>query len=142
MAAPTAVDLWRRVLLRIPTVFGRLALVASTRESEDRYEHPVLSAALTPEEVSRTLRNSHYQVFAQWLALSLEEQKADLDEFLREFGAPRHAARYQELIPPAARDVERQLYLTDLETVLELLRFESGGAWPTPEPSPRRSPGR
>jgi hypothetical protein len=29
--------------------------------------------------------------------------------------------------------VERQLYLTDLETLLELLRFEHGGAYSVPE---------
>jgi hypothetical protein len=31
---------------------------------------------------------------------------------------------YRNLMPPTARDVERQLYLTDLETLLGLLEID------------------
>ncbi len=65
--------------------------------------------------------------------MSLEEQKDDLDGFLREGNASRQAVRYRDLAPPSARDVERQLYLTDLETLLELLRFEDGDVSPIRE---------
>jgi hypothetical protein len=52
---------------------------------------------------------------------------------LRIAGNPLHSLRYRHLTPPTAREVERQLYLTDLETLLELSRFEPGGASSIPE---------
>ena len=97
-------------------------------ESTGRYVHPTFSAALGAEEADRTLRHSHHQVFSQWLAFSLAEQKEDLGEFLDVPGAGERLAAYRDLPPATAHEVERQLYLTDLETVLELLHVERGGA--------------
>jgi len=129
-----AAELWRRTLSRIPTVFGRLAYLAALRGgSSGRYEHPVLSDAIGAADADRTLRHSHHQVFAHWLTLTLEEQKDDLDAFFRGGQGPRDPSRYRELAPPGVRDVERQLYITDLETLLELLKYERGGASPAPE---------
>jgi hypothetical protein len=109
--------------LEIPTLFGRLVLLSSLRDpATGEYSHPSLARLWDPEEVDRTIRVSHQQVFQQWLGFRLAEQKADLDEYLNEAGGPRHALAYRHLPPNAARDVERQLYLTDLETLLELLR--------------------
>jgi hypothetical protein len=88
---------------------------------------------LGAEDTDRTLCNSHHQVFSQWLDYGLGEQKADLDEYLRAGGGPRYALNYRHLAPATAREVERQLYLTDLETLLELLRFERAGAFVIPE---------
>lgn len=126
--------LWRKTLSQVPTVFGRLALLASLRNTTTgRYSHEDLLRILGPEETDRALCNSHHQVFSEWLKYSLAEQKADLDDYLNIAGRPRHALDYRHLIPPTARDVERQLYLTDLETLLELLRYEHGDAFSIPE---------
>lgn len=54
----------------------------------------------------------------------MAEQKSDLDEYLRAPGSSRYATHYRNLVPPTARDVERQLYLTDLETLMGLLEVE------------------
>ena len=127
-----AAEMWRRTLLRVPTLFGRLVYVAALRvPASDRYEHPSLTGPLGTAEADRVLRGSHYQVFAEWLELSLEEQKTDLEEFLRDRGAEEQALRYRELPPAAARDVERQLFVTDLETLFALRGFERG---PVPQP--------
>lgn len=124
---PSPGDVWRRILSDAPTAFGRLVLAASLRDAETgRYAHPNLSA-LDADDADRMLRNGHQQVFQQWLGFSLAEQKADLGEYLGTVGGPRYALPYRSLVPPTAREVERQLYLTDLETLLELLRYESGG---------------
>ncbi|MBZ5582296.1 MAG: hypothetical protein LAQ30_08855 [Acidobacteriia bacterium] len=128
-----AAELWRETLARIPTLFGRLVYLAALRDAGGGYAHPALSHMLGRENADRTLRHSHHQIFAQWLALGLEEQKSDLGDFLHEFHAPREALHYRELVPAGARDAERQLYLTDLETLLELLKFEHGGVSPAPE---------
>jgi hypothetical protein len=125
--------LWRNTLLQVPTVFGRLAFLASLRDpATGRYSHEALLRLLGPEDTDRSLCNSHHQVFSEWLRFSLAEQKADLDYYLSTGGSSRKALDYHHLVPPTARDVERQLYLTDLETLLELLKYEHGDAFSIP----------
>jgi hypothetical protein len=127
--------LWRSTLSQVPTVFGRLAFLASLRDTKTgRYSHETLRRSLGPEETDRCLCNSHHQVFSEWLRFSLAEQKADLDDYLSPAGSSRKLLDYRHLVPPTARDVERQLYLTDLETLLELLKYEHAGAFSFPAP--------
>jgi len=90
------------------------------------------------EITDRTLCHSHYEIFGGWLSLSLERQKADLDEYLIANGAPAELSAYRGLAPVTAHQVEQQLYLTDLETLLELVRFEHGEASGDRTTSPRR----
>jgi hypothetical protein len=90
----------------------------------------MVSAALGAEEADRTLRRSHHQVFSQWLCFSLVDQKEDLAEFLGEPAAREQFTAYRNLPPVGAHEVERQLYLTDLETLLELLHVERIGVSP------------
>ena len=132
MRTPAAM-IWRKTLSQVPTVFGRLAFLASLRNTATgRYSHEELVRILGPEATDRALCNSHHQVFSEWLKFSLAEQKADLDDYLSTGGRSRAAFHYRHLVPPTARDVERQLYLTDLETLLELLKFEHGDAFSIP----------
>ena len=129
----SAGKIWRDTLKGIPTAFGRLVYLASLRDSTSGYYcEPGLAALIGPEGADRSIRHSHHQVFSEWLGFSLSEQKSDLDEYLHAAGSPRDAPHYRNLVPPTARDVERQLYLTDLETLLELLRYEHGGAFSIP----------
>jgi hypothetical protein len=115
---------WRQVLDRIPTAFGKLVFMASLWDSQTgAYYHSDLCELMGREDADRTLCLSHHQIFSQWLGFSLAEQKADLERYLDSSGGPRFALAYRNLAPPTARDVERQLYITDLETLLELLRF-------------------
>ena len=81
----------------------------------------------------RTLCHSHHEVFSEWLNCTLAQQKADLDEYMSATSAQLDLASYRDLAPATAHQVERQLYLTDLETLLELLRFEHGGVYSVPE---------
>ena len=121
-------DLWRRTLSPIPTLFGRLRYIAGLRDPQTgRYAHPTLSRAIGADDADRTLRRGHYQVFGEWLGLSLEEQKTDLEEFLNGNSPTAGPLGYRELAPPGAHEVERQLYFTDLETILELLDAGRGG---------------
>lgn len=138
-AAP---DLWRRTLSQIPSVFGRLVYLCSLRDSNSGgYQHYGLSQAFGEDEADRVLRHSHEQAFAEWLCFTLELQKADLDLYLSGLNGNRRTildtwirlVPYRNLIPSAAREVERQLYLADLETILELLKNEYGVASPDPD---------
>lgn len=108
--------------------------MASLRDSTSGYYSE--PGVVGTEGNDRAIRHSHHQVFSEWLAYSLAEQKAELDDFLREQGhVPGQpfdwsaALPYRSVIPPAAREVERQLYLADLETLLELLQAEHAVAF-------------
>jgi hypothetical protein len=118
-----AVELWKRTLSQIPTRFGRLVFVSSLRDSVGRYLYPPLIEAMGCEITDRTLASSHYTVFSEWIASSLADQKADLDAYLKSHREAGGVDCYRELIPAGAHEVERQLYLTDLETLLTATRF-------------------
>jgi len=103
-----------------------------------RYSHPALVETVGREIADRTLCHHHHQIFSEWIALTLSDQKADLDEYLRMSGIPVHELPYRDLPPLTAHEVERQLYLTDFEVLLQLLSFDRGGAFDLPESLPRR----
>jgi hypothetical protein len=124
---------WRRSLAQISTLFGRLAFLASLKSSVSaRYENRELAAVLGPDEADRTLSYHHQLIFSQWIAATLDEQQRDLCEYLRTNGSWNQVLRYREFIPKAARNVERQLYLTDLEIVLDLLKAGRAAAYAMP----------
>jgi len=136
-----AADLWRNTLSQIPTLFGRLVYLSSLRDSNSgTYEHYGLAQVFGSKEADRTLRQSHAQAFTSWLNLNLEQQKADLEDYLAGLEEDVDAilanwirlAPYRNVIPARAREVERQLYLTDIEVVLELLKFDHDVASPDP----------
>ena len=85
------------------------------------------------EITDRTLCHSHHEIFSLWLGFTLAQQKADLDEYLMASKAPLDLAAYRDIVPATAHQVERQLYLADLETLQDLLRFAHGGAYSAPE---------
>jgi len=135
-----AVELWRQTLSQIPTVFGRLVYLASLRDhATGRYRHEALSRIQGPDEADRTLCHSHQQIFSQWIASSLSDQKRDLDRYVMETGGRIQSLwERRDVVPPMARDVERQLYLADFETLLGLLEFDHGAASANRGAAPRR----
>jgi len=137
-AAP---DLWARTLSQVPTLFGRLAYLASLRDANSgRYQHFGLAQVYSDEEADQALRSSHARVFADWLNYPLTRQKADLEEYLLSIEGDRRTlletwaalSPYRNLIPAEATAAERELFLSDLELILQLLRSELSPSAPNP----------
>jgi hypothetical protein len=137
-----ASDLWRNTLSQIPSVFGRLVYLSSLRNSNSgKYEHHGLALVFGEEEADGSLRSSHDQAFSEWLSFTIEQQKADLDLYLAALLENKSViletwlrlAPYRNLVPSAIPAVERKLYLTEFETLLELLKNEYGVAVPDPD---------
>lgn len=141
-----ACNLWRNTLSQIPSLFGRLVYIASLRNANNgRYEHHGLSLVFGEEEANHALKKSHVQAFREWLTFNLEQQVADVELYLSGLEEDRASvlkqwlrlAPYRNLVPSAAKHVERRLYVADLTTVLEVLKNASAGAAPDPGASPR-----
>jgi len=132
-----ASDLWRHTLSQIPTTFGRLVFLSTLRDSNTGvYAHYGFAQRVGDEAADEALRQSHWQCFSEWLAFSLEEQKADLDLYLSGIDSDKktiletwiRTKPYRNLIPAPALEVEQRLYNSDLETLLELLTVVHGVA--------------
>ncbi len=135
-------DLWRNTLSQIPSVFGRLVYLSSLCDpNTGRYQHYGLAQVFGEEEADRALRESHEQTFRTWLSFNLEQQRADLERYLDGLNGDRRTilqtwsrmAPYRNLAPASVSQVERRLYLTDLEAILDLLRSECGASCPDPD---------
>lgn len=137
-----AADLWKQTLSQIPSQFGRLAYLAGLRDpNSGRYLHHGLSAVFGEESANDALRASHEEAFTRWLDFGLEQQREDLDLYFSSLEASRtqvlatwwRLKPYASLPPDSIKSVERQLFLTDLETLLTLMRLEHGVASPDPD---------
>ena len=126
-------DLWRRTLAQIPTLFGKIVYLSGLRDANSGdYVHFGLSQRYSTEEANRILRESHERAFGEWLNSPLEQQRDDLEEYLRTLEDDRETilrtwltlAPYNNLIPINTREAERLLYISDLELILDVLRNE------------------
>jgi len=134
-------DVWARTLDRIATQFGKLVYLADLRnDNSGRYQHFGLAQLYGEDECNRVLRSSHEKVFGEWLGLTLERQRADLESYLDGLDDDRRTilqtwgtlAPYRKLPPEAAGEAEQLLFRSDLEIILELLRRESSSSHPRP----------
>ncbi len=133
---------WRRTLSGISTILGRLAYLATLRNANTGiYEHFGLAERIGTGETDRIIRKSHLETFHQWLCFSLERQKEELESYFQELSGDQreilsnwlYLGPYAAWVPAESRDVERKLFYSDLEMILELIRNESGVASRDPD---------
>ena len=133
---------WRRTVGGINTVLGRLAYLSSLRNvNTGAYEHFGLAERVGAGDVDRLIRRSHLEAFQEWLCFTLERQKEELEAYFSGLDGDRREVLsnwlvlgpYATWVPSESRDVERQLFYSDFEMVLELIRNESGVASRDPD---------
>ena len=126
-------DVWERTLAQISSTFGKIAYLTSLRnENSGRYQHFGLAQIYSEDEADLVLRQSHEEVFREWLNYLLEPQVRDVEKYLDSIEDERETVLetwltlepYRRLLPAAASEAERDLYVTDLQLVLDLLRNE------------------
>ncbi|HEY6341640.1 MAG TPA: hypothetical protein VIY49_09125 [Bryobacteraceae bacterium] len=130
-----AADLFRNTLLRIPTVFQRLAYLASLRDPDSGiYSHHGLVSLYGQTETRKALSQSHKGAFQDWLSLSLAEKTEDVRRYLTGHTVAgvldhwRKAAMHGRFLPKVVHDGEKELFLHEFEILLEILTdsFENG----------------
>ena len=135
LAKSASEDLSRHTLSRIPTVFGKLAYLASLRDSSSgSYRHHGLSASFGREDAAAALRDSHQAVFLEWLNTTLSDKYEDLRRYVASLDAPSsetvgqwlQSKVYRTCVPASASAAEKEYFLTDLEALL--LAFSYAGA--------------
>lgn len=129
-------DLWKHTLSQIPSTYSRLVYLASLRDANSGvYRHHGLSAAFGREESLGALRKSHEDTFRVWLSLPLSDKSADLiTHFQNVQENPRQvvtylarATPYLSQLPDSASPAQRRQFKMEMETLLELIKNDSGG---------------
>ncbi len=125
----------REALSNIPSLLERLIFIASLRDpATGSYKERVLALKFGEDAVERVLSEEHIDTFGTWLCLTLEQLTMQLELHLSSREAPlravlnewMHRKPYERLIPAGATDAQRDLFLTDMETILRTLARKAG----------------
>jgi hypothetical protein len=124
-----------------PSIFGQLMEVSRLRHEDKRYYHP-LSSQHGVAEVDAILRRVHREIFREWLLLSLRQQEEDLTIFLRGLDDDRASADglsalCPSLLPERHLLPERELFLSDMRVVIDLIYGEAPEAQADGAPASR-----
>jgi hypothetical protein len=132
-----AAELWSRTLFQIPCVFGRLVYISSLRDpNSGAYRHYGFSQRFSESVADKTIGRSHLNVFMDWLCFSLEQQKADLETYFETVEGDKETILvnwrtwppHMNWIPAQSRTVDRELFRSDLEIVLDLITRDFAAA--------------
>jgi len=127
---PVLEDVWTKTLRGVPSEFGKLVYLASIRDPNSGiYHHYGLEQLYSQEQCHEALHRSHVEVLYRWLEKSLEEQKEDLEYYLRgvEGQLPDILQNWEVMqpylgYPPAGiNEAARLWFLSDLRIILALL---------------------
>jgi hypothetical protein len=130
-------DLWQKTLLQIPTLAGRLVYSSQLRDATTgKYHHHGLEVIYGEEEAQKALRQSHKQLFTEWLALGLEAKSKDLEVYLLSLQQPivtvlslwERLESWKGWVPYSYSTPERAHFKSDLEVVMRVIKLKYGVA--------------
>src|SRR5437899_9269888 len=76
-------DLWKHTLSRIPSIYGRLAYLASVRDpNSGTYRHHGLAVSFGRDQSVQALKSTHEEVFREWSNLSMPQKIDDLMSYI------------------------------------------------------------
>jgi len=113
----------------LPSLLAQLAYLAQLRDpNTGAYSYPAVTDRWRMQEAHRVLERLHTQTFRRWLKMNLEGQKADLDLYLSGLPCSRPTVvrtwvqieSYRCFVPASASPPERELFVSDMETLLRL----------------------
>jgi len=109
--------------------FPRLVYLASLKDASTKlYAHERLAAAYGAEPVGESLAKCHDELFERFLEMPLAQQEEELRLFVATLpegakdGIRLCQGRIEEWIPPAAPDYLKELFRSNLNALLGLLR--------------------
>jgi excisionase family DNA binding protein len=111
----------------LPSVLAQLAYLAQLRDPNTGvYSYPGITDHT--QEAHRVLERLHTQSFRRWLKLNLEGQKADFDLYVSSLQCSRQTVvrawiqieSYRCFVPASASPPERELFFSDMRTLLHL----------------------
>lgn len=121
------------LLWQLPTIFGRLILLASAWDAgSKRYHHSVIERAFPPQITHDAFQRLHEEIFQQWMRLTDSQRKGDLARYM-DSGKLSESAMvevwinsemYKDLFPPDASFVDRQAFVRVLAILLIRLAGE------------------
>jgi hypothetical protein len=132
--------LWIRDFSQIATYYGRLVYLAGLRNPDNgRYEHFGTPGSATSAMASRNFKRIHETQFREWIGLTLERKKADIELYIASLDQGERGLLvdawlrlfpYKNLVPASVQGPERQRHISDFEAILALLKNLYGVASP------------
>ena len=127
VSSPEAREAVADDLSRHPSVLARLVALATLWDEESGTYRHKLAAHYGTEEMDRTLRRLHQEVFVTWLSLPLRQQQADVTIYLSSLGIKAEWFDFRKMgkscLPQTATLPERDLFLLDLDLIQGLMRY-------------------
>jgi hypothetical protein len=130
-------DLTANYLEPLTSAYERLAYLCSLRRPDSgKYLHERLAALYGAESVDQVVAHCHEEVFERLLEMPLNAQGEDLRNYLSALPGPfeKNAAvcqnNYMSWIPPSAPSYLKELYSSNLDVLLELLRDDTSTGRP------------
>ena len=130
-------DLTANYLEPLNSAYQRLAYLFSLRQADSgKYLHEGLAALYGAESVDQVVAHCHEEVFERLLEMPLNAQREDLRMYLGALPGPleKNAAvcqkSYIDWVPPSAPTYLKELYSSNLDVLLELLRDDTSTGRP------------
>ena len=124
-------DFVNLALSRIPSIFGKLALLASLQDEQTgRYGDPLAVLLYGRKQTEDCLKQKHAEIFFAWLRLALAAQTLDLTKCLTSWDDDQNPFTTswfderlpEKLIPGPASEMEHALFMGNLRAAFDSLK--------------------